>query len=306
VENNTIEWVFKGVDQLQAGAGVYSLVLSVVDAQGAMVTTDACKFVELVACSCETGGADDAGVQTESVDLVSKVDIGGNGGGSYDDSELREAIEGLDNRIAAHSEDIVNLQENKADKSELTELSAEVGKKQDTITDLETIRSGAAKGATSIQKVKTINGQSIEGEGDLVIEAGGGLKHSEERTVYLTKIDLLGEIEDTFEITEEQREYNRETVRLASDNEMPVTLNKGGQMFAPYTSGSSEARFIASYVGETETWSFTIFINDNGNAEGTWKVIPMGATKEELATLLEGFIPLSRDFSDDFNNDFSR
>jgi hypothetical protein len=139
-----------------------------------------------------------------------------------------------------------------------------------------------------------------------VIQGGGGLKYSEERTVYLTKIDLFGEIEDTFEITEEQREYNRETVRLASDNEMPVTLNKGGQMFAPYTSGSSEARFIASYVDETETWSFTIFINDNGNAEGAWKVIPMGATKEELATLLEGFIPLSRDFSDDFNNDFAR
>ena len=38
-------------------------------------------------------------------------------------------------------------------KEQLTELSAEIGKKQNTITDLETIRSGAAKGATALQSV---------------------------------------------------------------------------------------------------------------------------------------------------------
>lgn len=37
--------------------------------------------------------------------------------------------------------------------TKVTELSAEVGKKQDTITDLETIRSGAAKGATALQSI---------------------------------------------------------------------------------------------------------------------------------------------------------
>lgn len=68
-------------------------------------------------------------------------------------TELREAIEDLDTGVAAHSEEIVNLQENKADKSELTELSAEVGKKQDTISDLATIREGAARGATALQSV---------------------------------------------------------------------------------------------------------------------------------------------------------
>jgi hypothetical protein len=43
--------------------------------------------------------------------------------------------------------------------------------KQDAISDLDAIRSGAAKGATAIQSVKTINGQSIIGEGDITIEA---------------------------------------------------------------------------------------------------------------------------------------
>lgn len=240
-----------------------------------------------------------SGKQLSTEDFTSVLKAKLEGLSNYDDTTLANAISGLETRLntlvsgdvstAIESfNEIMAFLDGVKDTQDLQGIIAaieqQIASKQDKINDLETIRSGAAKGATSIQKVKTINGQSIEGEGDLVIEAGGGLKYSIERTVYLTKMDLFGEIEDTFEITEEQREYNRETVRLASDNEMPVTLNKGGQIFAPYTSGSSEARFIASYVDETETWSFTIFINDNGNAEGACKVIPMGATKEELAT----------------------
>lgn len=54
----------------------------------------------------------------------------------------------------------------------------DVAAKQDVISDLDTIRSGAAKGATAIQShqaIKTINGQSIIGSGDVVI---GGKKMS--------------------------------------------------------------------------------------------------------------------------------
>lgn len=49
-----------------------------------------------------------------------------------------------------------------------------VPNKQDKIADLDAIRSGANKGATAIQEVKTINGQSIVGSGDITIEGGGG------------------------------------------------------------------------------------------------------------------------------------
>lgn len=49
-----------------------------------------------------------------------------------------------------------------------------VSSKQDKIADLDAIRSGAAKGETAIQEVKTINGQSIVGSGDITIEGGGG------------------------------------------------------------------------------------------------------------------------------------
>jgi hypothetical protein len=72
-QGNTIAWTFKGAEQKQTG--IYSLVVSVVDAQGTMVTTDVCQFVELVACSCEADGADEAGVHTESIELVSDVDV---------------------------------------------------------------------------------------------------------------------------------------------------------------------------------------------------------------------------------------
>ena len=50
----------------------------------------------------------------------------------------------------------------------------DISGKQDKIEDLETIRSGAAKGATAIQEVKTINGQTIVGSGNITIEGGSG------------------------------------------------------------------------------------------------------------------------------------
>lgn len=49
--------------------------------------------------------------------------------------------------------------------------------KQDVISDLESIREGAAKGATALQEhqaLKTINGESIVGVGDITIQGGGG------------------------------------------------------------------------------------------------------------------------------------
>jgi hypothetical protein len=47
--------------------------------------------------------------------------------------------------------------------------------KQDVISDLDEIRNKANLGATAIQSVKTINGSSIVGTGDLVIEGGSNI-----------------------------------------------------------------------------------------------------------------------------------
>lgn len=61
--------------------------------------------------------------------------------------------------------------------SEIEGILDSVGDKQDAITDLEEIRQGAAKGATALQEhqpLKTINGESIVGEGNITIPGGSG------------------------------------------------------------------------------------------------------------------------------------
>lgn len=75
----------------------------------------------------------------EKAQIKENLGISGSGGGADVDSEL--------------STTSTNPVQNKTITSKLTELSEEIGKKQDTITDLETIRSGAAKGATALQSV---------------------------------------------------------------------------------------------------------------------------------------------------------
>ncbi len=68
-------------------------------------------------------------------------------------------------------------------------INTALGGKQDTISDLSTIRSGAAAGATAVQpsalsakqdvlvsgtNIKTINNESILGSGNITIQGGGG------------------------------------------------------------------------------------------------------------------------------------
>lgn len=168
LEGNKVIWTFKGADQKYVGK--HGLTLVVNEGANGMITTDSCDFVNLVSCSCQVGGEDNDGVQTEAIELTSTLGII-----AYDDTEIREELS--------------RLETNKADKSELTELSAEVGKKQDTISDLETIRSGAAKGATAIQEVKTINGQSIVGSGNIEIQGGGGASN-EWKCVYDGRMEV--------------------------------------------------------------------------------------------------------------------
>ena len=144
VAGNTITWTFYGKDQKHTG--VYSLILVVNEGVEGMVTTDACNFVNLVSCSCKTGGSDDCGVYTEAIELTSTIEYG----------TQSVSIE-VDSELSATSENPV---QNKVITTKLTELSAQVGEvstavngKQDKIDDLDSIRSGAAKGATALQSV---------------------------------------------------------------------------------------------------------------------------------------------------------
>lgn len=74
ITGNIILWTFYGKDQ--SAPGKYSLEVVVNEGAKGMITTDACDFVNLVSCSCQlNGGKDEDGVETESIELESKVDV---------------------------------------------------------------------------------------------------------------------------------------------------------------------------------------------------------------------------------------
>lgn len=72
----------------------------------------------------------------------------------------------------------------------------DISGKQDKIADLEAIRSGAAKGATALQEhqsLKTINGESIVGSGNITIEGGGGGVTEEYVDNAIAEVNVKGE-----------------------------------------------------------------------------------------------------------------
>jgi hypothetical protein len=142
VSGNVIEWVFKGKDQKHLGD--YTIELVENNGKDGMVSVDSEDAFTLVAHTNEESLNDEGAVEIQTIELTSQIALApvttGGGGGSYDDTKIKQ--------------DIADLQEkDKATDAKLAELSAEIGKKQNTITDLETIRSGAAKGATALQSV---------------------------------------------------------------------------------------------------------------------------------------------------------
>ena len=71
VSGNIVIWTFFGKDQKRKG--VYSLELVINEDSKGMITTDACDFVNLVACSCNVDGSDDNNVTTETISLESNI-----------------------------------------------------------------------------------------------------------------------------------------------------------------------------------------------------------------------------------------
>lgn len=128
----------------------------------------------------------ESGKQLSTEDFTTQLKAKLEGLSNYDDTAIQNAV----NALAIEIETLVNGDASKAiesfneiiaflegveDSENLESIIAAIEKqitaKQDKIDDLDDIRSGAALGATAIQKVKTINGQSIEGEGDITIQA---------------------------------------------------------------------------------------------------------------------------------------
>lgn len=74
VAGNTIQWTFYGKDQTNIGK--YSLELVINEGDKGMITLDSPVFVKLIACTCQsTEGEDESGIETETIELKSKLDV---------------------------------------------------------------------------------------------------------------------------------------------------------------------------------------------------------------------------------------
>lgn len=86
-----------------------------------------------------------------------------------------EIVRGNNTLPVVSADGVKDYDKNKTQDVINAEVDAALSDKQDIISDLSTIRSGAAAGATALQNVKTINGESIVGTGnvDVVTDISG-------------------------------------------------------------------------------------------------------------------------------------
>ena len=179
VDGNVVTATYYGADQTRFGE--HSLVLRLNEGRPEMSTVAVKEAFELVEWSKDQGGESGEPIKVTPVILEADVAIaqGGSGGGGdvdlsdyYTKDEANATFQPKGNYQPAG--DYATTEELTELSTEVSGLSEDVANKQDEIADLETIRSGASKGATAIQEVKTINGQSIVGSGNITIEGGGG------------------------------------------------------------------------------------------------------------------------------------
>lgn len=149
--------------------------------------------------------------------------------------------------------------------------------------------------------LKTINGKSVYGEGNIVIEGGNGgtgLKYSEERTVYLTEIHEDGDY--TLEITEEERAYNIETV-----NKVLEGFDAGNQKVFISLFGA----FYFFQYGRISDDKKSATFNDVTEYEGVLHSMKVTITSEgdaiaEATQIKTGGSATPSDMNSDFSNDF--
>lgn len=128
---------------------------------------------------------------------------------------------------------------------------------------------------------------------DKIEEGGTGLKYSEERTVYLTKASIV--FDETFEITEEEREYNIETFNKMWDDHH-VFISWNGMYFNPILANKGDVygdaifQVVAEIDGVLVTCS--IKVDTNGDADLELKEVKTGGSETPS------------DMNSDFSNDF--
>lgn len=126
------------------------------------------------------------GKQLSTEDFTTALKTKLEGMSSFDPTEINNKVDGLQSQIntlvsgdastaiESFNEIIAFLngvQDSESLEGIIAGIEQQIAAKQDKIADLEAIRSGAALGTTAIQSVKTINGESIVGDGNIEIKA---------------------------------------------------------------------------------------------------------------------------------------
>ena len=233
---NVVEWIFRGKDQKYIG--IYSLELVKNDGQNGMVTVDVCKAFELVAHSCEENINASGDVTIETIYLESDIMLAPIAGGeSYDDTEIREelakkadkadiptkvselendaeyvtpesfktingeSIVGEGNIViegggsyddTAVKVELVRLEKDKADKADIPTKVSELENDAEYVTETQAMRDYQPKGDyTTPESFKSINGEPIVGEGNIVIEGGGESYDDTEIRAELSRLDAV-------------------------------------------------------------------------------------------------------------------
>lgn len=106
---------------------------------------------------------------------------------------------------------------------------------------------------------------------------GGGLKYAVERTAYVTKasINIGGKIEEEedYEITDEQRAYNIETLEMAARGDSVIVITDGAifSCYGTVVQGDATANvyFASSVLFDGGFFTLELGLTNDGNAEGT-------------------------------------
>ena len=132
---------------------------------------------------------------------------------------------------------------------------------------------------------------SVELAPVVIREGGAGLQYATERTVYPTLVKADGFEPHEAEISEEYREYNKETYEMAKRGE-PVFISFTGLFYFVTTIYDDSAVFNhVSHVDNHGLFSYTITIAKDGDARAVSNPIQTGSSTPS-------------DMNSDFNNDF--
>lgn len=127
---------------------------------------------------------------------------------NYDDANIKASIQSLQSQLntiidgdATSAIDTFNeiiaflssVEDTESLSGIIASIEQQIASKQDKINDLNSIREGAAKGATALQEhqqLKTINGESIVGSGDITIQGGSGNSNANVQAVDTDEGDI--------------------------------------------------------------------------------------------------------------------